>query len=293
MENIEVIDTFPQFLEIWPELQVVNNSQKPDLWLGKYMSQYTELVQKQLDSYAEDRSDWRSTALDHVFPYLNDRLARMEEAHSALPHVLEDTIGRSRSRFLFPDQLVVVIYVGIGCGAGWATKYYGKPAILLGLENIAECGWQSPASLTGLISHELGHLFHQEARKDLPVKPVIPQYWTLYVEGFAQRFEHWLAGVNTWHMAQGINQEDWLDWCKSNLSYLAALYLDRTSRNETVNDFFGHWFNIEGRKQVGYFLGHELIQYLEQRKSVLEIARLDLVDQTVIQFLNVIAYPSG
>ena len=293
MDSIEIIDTYTQFLKVWPELHVVDLSKKPDIWLTGYMNHYPELLQKQLDSYAEDGFDWRSTALDRVFPYLNDRLARMDSAHSALPHVLEDTIGRSRSRFLFPDQLVVVIYVGIGCGAGWATNYDGRPAILLGLENIAECGWHSPASLSGLISHELGHLFHQDARKDLPVKPVKPQYWTLYEEGFAQRFEHWLAGANTWHMSQGINDADWLDWCSSNLSYLATLYLDRVNKDKAVNDFYGNWLNIDGRKQVGYFLGHKLIQYLEKSKSEQEIARLDLVDQTVEQFLIAIGHPSG
>ena len=293
MENIEVVDTYPQFLEIWPEFQAVENSQKPDLWLADYISQYPELLQKQLDTYVERGFDWRSVALEHVFPYLNDRFTRMETAHAAIAAVLEDTIDRSRSRFSFPDQLVVVIYVGIGCGAGWATTYYGKPAILLGLENIAECGWHTPVLLTGLISHELGHLFHQEARMNLPELPVKSQYWDLYEEGFAQRFEHWLAGANTYHMAQDINEEDWLSWCSSNLPHLAGLYLERARRNEAVNDFFGHWLNIEGRKQVGYFLGHELIRYLERSESVMDIARLNAIDETVEQFLIAMGQPSA
>ena len=285
MLNIEVVDTYPKFLEVWPELQTAELSETPDIWLS-YMRQYPELLQKQLDTYAERGYDWRQVAVEHVFPYLKERFCRMDAAHAAIPDVLEETINRSHARFSFPEQFVVVIYTGIGCGAGWAATYAGKPAILLGLENIAECGWHTPPLLTGLVAHELGHLFHQQARKDLPDKPVKPQNWDLYEEGFAQRFESWLAGKDTFHMAQGVNEAGWLDWCSSHKSYLAGLYLERVKNNEPDNDFYGNWLNIDGRKCTGHYLGHELIRYLEQNRSIPEIARLGAIDQTVEDFLD-------
>jgi hypothetical protein len=292
MINIEVVDTYPGFLEIWPKLQISDPVGWPELWTTSYMCKYPELQQKQLDTYAERGYDWRKVAEEHVFPYLKERFPRMDAAHAAIPGVLAETIERARARFSFPEQLVVVIYVGIGCGAGWAGTYAGKPAILLGLENIAECGWHTPNLLTGLIMHELGHLYHQDARKKIPVYPIKPQNWDLYEEGFAQRFESWLAGKDTFHMAQGINDADWLGWCSSHLPCLANLYLERVRKNEPDNDFYGNWLNINGRKCVGYYLGHELICYLEQTRSILEIARLELIDQAVEQFLELTAQPS-
>ena len=107
------------------------------------MSYYPELLEKQLDSYAEDGEDWRNVALSRVFPELEEQHPRMLEAPSNIQEELLTSILKSRLRFGFPEELIVIIYVGIGIGAGWATKYASKPAILLGLENIAECGWQS------------------------------------------------------------------------------------------------------------------------------------------------------
>ena len=49
-------------------------------------------------------------------------------------------------------------------------------------------------------------------------------------------------------------------------------YLIRVEKGEPVHDFFGSWFNIQGKKQTGYFLGHEIIRALEGTYSLREIA---------------------
>jgi hypothetical protein len=63
-------------------------------------------------------------------------------------------------------DVVLVIYVGLENGAGWVTTLQGKPAVLLGLESIAECGWTDPQTLAGLVAHELGHVIHQQWRRE-------------------------------------------------------------------------------------------------------------------------------
>ena len=42
----------------------------------------------------------------------------------------------------------------------------------------------------------------------------------------------------------------------------------------SIRPFFGSWFEIRGRRQCGYFLGHELIKQLETSMSLKEIALL-------------------
>ncbi len=100
-------------------------------------------------------------------------------------------------------NITLVIYVGIGCGAGWTTTYSGQPSILLGLENIAEQKWHTKSKLQCLISHEIGHLVHMKWRDEWETfeKNEDPLF-QLYSEGFAQRCEHVIVGKETWHMAR-------------------------------------------------------------------------------------------
>ena len=50
---------------------------------------------------------------------------------------------------------------------------------------------------------------------------------------------------------------DWLEWRQANKSWLASEFLHRVDSEETLQDFFGSWYNIQGHKQCGYFLGFE------------------------------------
>ena len=47
----------------------------------------------------------------------------------------------------------------------------------------------------------------------------------------------------------------------------------------SVRPFFGSWFDVQGRKQCGYFLGHELIRQLEANMNMKEIALLDHTEE--------------
>ena len=171
--------------------------------------------------------------------------------------------------------MIFVIYVGIGCGAGWGTQFQGSPAVLFGLENIAECGWSQLPSITGLVAHEIGHLMHGHLRTEHEKAAETGSWWQLYEEGFAQRCKHIILGKSSWHMKGEIYGKDWSGWCHRHESWLAAEFLRRVDQGESVRSFFGSWFEIHGRRQCGYYLGHELIKRLEARMSFVEIALLD------------------
>jgi len=183
MPTCEIIDTFPSFLSVWNEALYSAVDVQIDIWLDRYMSKWPEVLQKQLDDFASLNEDWRLTAKERIFPALPDRLSAMKTAHDNLLKICGDIYERCQQTTGFDNDLVCVIYVGLGCGAGWATEYEGKPAILFGLENIVEEGWQEHATLEGLMAHELGHLAHFEWRKQAKVPDEEAVWWQLYTEG--------------------------------------------------------------------------------------------------------------
>ena len=79
-------------------------------------------------------------------------------------------------------------------------------------------------------------------------------------------------------MRSGNYGDDWFDWCQDQKGWLAAEFLRMVDEGESIRPFFGSWFEIRGRKQCGYFLGHELVRQLEKNMSLKEIALLDSQD---------------
>lgn len=273
MAELQLIDTFPRFLDYWEEVGALSHGEQIEAWADLYMSHWPELRQMQIENYAEEGEDWRAIAREHVVPFLAERLPAMRAAHANLLNVYGDIYDQCRQTLGFDSDLKVVLYVGIGCGAGWAGRYQGKPAILFGLENIAEEGWQAPEAVSRLMSHELGHLVHFHWREQAGLADEEGPWWQLYTEGFAQWCEHQIQGQQAWHMQSGKGA-DWLAWCRENLSWMAAEFLRRVEEGEDVRPFFGSWHKLRGHKQTGYFLGHELIQTLCQGSSLREVGLL-------------------
>ena len=271
-----IVDTYPAFQAFWTEAQHWPVSEQIEGWASAYMVRWPELLEKQIACYVEDGVNWQQIARERVFPALGERLPAMELAHRNLLEICVPVRALACERLGFESDVTFVLYVGVGCGAGWATTYGQTPAVLLGLENIAEEGWTGPDVLSGLLAHEIGHLAHFHWRAQCGLINGTGPWWDLYEEGFAQRCEHVTLGAETWHMARGSGYAaDWLDWCRGNLGWLAAEYLRRVDAGEEVRSFFGSWFEIQGRKQCGYFLGHELVKRLEGSMGLQEIAVLE------------------
>lgn len=271
-ESCKILDTYDDFLAYWKNAHFCDIDKQIELWQHSYMKKYHELLIKQVQNYEEAKMDWREIA-KKVFSLIPQRLQLMQRARGNILKTCRPVCVKASERLGLDFSIGFVIYVGIGCGAGWATKYRKQPAILLGLENIAEEKWHTKNKIEGLMSHEIGHLVHMKWRNEWVVfeKAERDPLFQLYSEGFAQRCEHIILKRETWHMKP---DKEWLSWCKQYKRWLAKEFLERLEKQASVNDFFGSWFNIEGRKQTGYFLGHAFIQELEKTHGFREIALL-------------------
>ncbi|MBO5092232.1 MAG: hypothetical protein J6C61_07105 [Clostridia bacterium] len=172
-------------------------------------------------------------------------------------------------------DITIVLYLGLCNGAGWATEINGQKVILLGIEKIVELDWCSETALKGLIYHELGHIFHYEHRffKDELNNCKERSLFQLYTEGFAMYIEQLLCGDREFYHQ---NTNRWLDWCKNNQKRMYQLFLTKLNNNESTQGFFGDWNSIEGKSDVGYYLGCELVKHLSLQYSLKELANLNL-----------------
>ena len=89
MPNCKILYTFPSFLTFWNIVQHDSINMQMDAWLNEYMSQWPELLQKQLDDYASLNEDWRVTASERIFSVLPKRLEAMQTVHENLLSVVE------------------------------------------------------------------------------------------------------------------------------------------------------------------------------------------------------------
>ncbi|MCP4429274.1 MAG: hypothetical protein GY803_32725 [Chloroflexi bacterium] len=278
--NVRIIDAFPAFLDFWREAADEAIETQIEAWATDYMAAWPELLTKQQADYVGMGEDWRQIAREKVFPGLAARLPAMREAYERLRPLIQPIFTQAQEKLEVELDVVIVIYVGIGCGAGWVTTYAGQPAILFGLENIAEEGWLDEEALVGLLAHEIGHVVHFHWLDENGRVPGEDPWHQLYNEGVAQHIEHLVLGRDTWHMIG--RSLDWLDWCEANLGWLAAEFLRVVDGGrEAVRPFFGSWFDVRGYKQTGYFLGCQLIRRLAARMTLREIALLPDVEATL------------
>jgi hypothetical protein len=278
MSTCEFVDTFSAFLTYWTRVQDRPVNEQIEAWAAEYMAPWPELLSLQVDDYASQNLDWRQIAREKVFPYLTERLPAMETARDNLLRLLAPAYAKAQQILRFNSEVVFVLYVGIGCGAGWVTPYCGSPAILFGLENIAECGWSDPDTLAGLIAHEIGHLAHHHWREHRGRSIGAGPWWQLYEEGFAEQCESLVLEAEIWHRAGQHKGDDWLDWCQRHQDWLAAEFLRTVDAGKPVTVFFGSWFEICGRSQTGYYLGCKVIQELQRHQTLEDIALLENVE---------------
>ena len=230
----------------------------------------------QKDDYKDlPDSNWRDIAETRIFPFIPDRTGSFSEAHKNLVNEIEAIHNTASIVFGIDLEIIYIIYVGIGCGAGWVSIFNESHSVLFGLEMISECQWSDKTSIQGLIAHEIGHAVHAVLRDDPGLVQFEGPFWQLYTEGFAQRCEHIFLQCNTWHLEQGYNKAGWLSWCKANKSMLAKEFLHSIDNNQDIKPFFASLFDIQGYSQCGYYLGYEVIRDLEKRYSIKEIAELE------------------
>jgi hypothetical protein len=286
LQQVSIIDTIPDFLEFWKNVQDAPIPSQIKYWASEYMAKWPELLEKQMNDYASQQENWRQIASERIFPCINARLVAMQEAHQNILSTCIVICNQTFEKLGFESDMVCLIYVGIGCGAGWVTTYENKPAILFGLENIAECHWSNINSITGLIAHEIGHVVHATWRSQAGKQDEDGAWWQLFTEGFAQRCEHLILEQETWHEA-GNSDDNWVSWCYDKKTYLASEFLRYVAEGKDIRPFFGSWYDIDGHSQCGYFLGHEAVKELEASgMSIREIGILENPENRLREILE-------
>lgn len=185
-----------------------------------------------------------------------------------------DKLNENLSK-LFKEEpdIDIILYLGLCNGAGWATTLDNKNTVLLGIEKIIELNWCDEQNLSGLILHEIGHLWHKlNGNFDIPTftkrRKAITQ---LYCEGIAMVCEQILCGDDEFYHQ---DKDGWLDWCYKNENEIKREYLRRLNSKESIQDFFGDWSSYNGHSDIGYFLGCRFIRHLMKRYTLKNIANM-------------------
>ncbi|MDE7279712.1 MAG: hypothetical protein K2N26_08315, partial [Oscillospiraceae bacterium] len=215
---------------------------------------------------------------------------KLDEAHNSFCKLANGLSDKVRKKLGCNLDVHIILYLGLCNGAGWATDIDGIPTVLLGIEKIAELSWTDEKSMSGLIYHELGHIWHYQVRTvhTETKSPEEKALWQLYSEGIAMYVEQILYGdKNFYHQ----DNDGWLRWCTENRGRLFGEFLKCVEKSESVRQFFGDRNQFEGMSDVGYYLGCELIKSVAETHSLNEIANMELSEiETALKIQSQIEY---
>ncbi|MGP8072937.1 MAG: hypothetical protein ACLPZM_07400 [Thermoplasmata archaeon] len=273
--HFKVLDTFPAFETYWRSARTKPLSEQIDRWEHEYLSAWPELAELQKESYPQDGVDWKRVARTRVFPFLDERLPGMRRVHQKLLRSLPDSWSKTQKALGLRFTVQFVIYVGIGGGAGWATRFGGRPACLFGLENAAEMSTWEGITTSAAVSHEVAHLAHNEWRRRAGIGEISDfkgPFLRLYEEGFATECERRIESARSFSLRTG--SVHWLPWCSTHRAWLARKFLRDVTARRSMGPFFGSWYKIRGQIECGYYLGQEVVREWSKTASLRSIAVL-------------------
>lgn len=190
-----------------------------------------------------------------------------------------------RIRCVFGRELDadLVLYLGLGSGAGWVTELGGRTTVLFGIEKIVELGWEGEKAMTGLIYHELGHVYQRQygvLEREFS-ENADSFLWQLFTEGVAMVFEQMIAGGKDYFHQY---DDEWKTWCDANLRRIAN---DFNSELDTMTlatqRWFGDWVEYDGHGDTGYFLGARFVQRIMKTHPFDELINFD-IDEVKARF---------
>lgn len=217
-----------------------------------------------------------------ILPIINnvynnqERVNKLEKLYHELLKNVDERIKLKTGRNL---QCEIILYLGLGNGAGWVTEHDGKTLILLGIEKILELNLDNSVKMMELIYHELGHVYQSQYGilnrefEDNSDKLL----WQLYIEGIAVYFQRSIIGGIT------NSQKDSNLWRKGLGKMLPQLKEDFKKDMYILNDrftqrYFGDWVLYNGYSDAGYFLGEKFITYLCKKRRFNDILDLNIED---------------
>jgi len=263
-----VIDAFKTFYPIYQNIQ--EPIKRFEAW-EVHMNQFPEIKSKCISDYEINLINYKEIALKKVFNHDDVHLHKMEQAYVNLLNLLNNKHIKFNGLIDTDFKFSIVIYHGLGNGAGWASDYQKIPSIYLGIDKIAELSWTDQDTLYGLLMHEFAHLAHASLR-EVSINQFESfendPYFRLYSEGFATFYEDL---TNQGHKSRS----PWFLSCLKKEEEFKKIYLEKIEKNDKGwFMFYGDWHQILNVSDPGYFLGYRMIQSISSRMSLLEIATL-------------------
>ena len=259
---MKIINTSNDFLSVFTAGQFDPDKWKP--YIDKWFPGVKELCLGDMQDCIDAGYSWNADFLPVLDAVLTKAEKREEAIRSflAVSDHLDEKITEVFGKSVDAD---IVLYIGLCNGAGWVTKIREKTAVLLGIEKIIELDWCDKDNMTGLIVHELGHVYHAQygslyhKDKSMPEKFL----WQLFTEGTAMVFEQETVGdAEYFHQ----DKNGWKEWCDQHFESIRHSFCrDMTMMTQESQRYFGDWVRFEGHSDVGYYLGTRFVRYLLER----------------------------
>jgi hypothetical protein len=267
---MKLLNLYQGFREILEETDAIED--RMHKW-ESYMEKHYSIKYLMIDDYEEENIDWQKYALENVFDYEQDTINKMDNAANLIEQNVAQIILKLQKEFdLQKYPLTIIIYHGLGNAAGMIEKYHKKPALFFGVEKIVSLGWDEKTKLEDLVAHEFGHLIHMKVRRMHlePYQRFKRKYiFKTYTEGMATYIESFMNG-------RKVSMPKWYEEAQSKESLLKQEFLKRLEdKDESINDFFGDWYPVEGIIEAGYYLGMKLIEELVNKYTIKEIMLLE------------------
>jgi hypothetical protein len=114
MQQDNIVDTFPIFLEFWKKNQNAPLAVQIEGWATEYMAQWPELLEKQLADYSGQQEDWKKLAGEKIFPYISTRLPAMEIARKNILLLYPYLCNQAYQKIGLKLDAACVVYVALG-----------------------------------------------------------------------------------------------------------------------------------------------------------------------------------
>ena len=256
---MNIIDTSSDFSSAFDNGHF--NFDKWNAYIDKWVPGVKELCTRDMRDGINAGYSWQ----DNYLPILNSVMAdsvKRKKTVKSFRKITEHLDARITEVFGKTVDADVVLYIGLCNGAGWVITVSERPTVLLGIEKIIELDWCSNEDMTGLILHELGHVFHSqygsfEYRTDSTPDGFL---WQLFTEGVAMVFEQEIIGDTGFYHQ---DKNGWMNWCGRHIELIKrSFYHDLSIMTRESQRYFGDWVSFEGHNDVGYYLGTLFVRYL-------------------------------
>lgn len=282
---IKIMDTYPQISALFE-----NGMFCRDKWEGYINSIYDKSAGIFISDLEECLESCNYVYEKDILPILNAvyRHSKLEALHASFCEITENLNGKILEQFGRELNIDIVLYVGLCNAAGWVTNINGRDVILLGIEKILELDWCDKKSMSGLVYHELGHVYHKQyGRFHQPNDDSSQNFvWQLFTEGIAMYFEQALVNDFTYYH-QDTN--GWLNWCEEHFTQILSDFSnDLPTMTKSNQRYFGDWVSYNGKGDVGYYLGTKFVQKLCGKYDFDELINMDM-DSIYREYMTIVA----